>query len=138
MAAPLLISGNIRNMSAFNVATYTNKDVIAISQDSLGLQGIRIAGENLSSSASESTNVWARKLSDGDVAVAFLNTGTTAANVSCDAACFGKAGIAANASYSVVDVWTAEQLPDLSGATFTSLSLPATGGHQLIRLSPSS
>jgi len=47
MASPLLISANVRNMSAMNLATYTNKDVIAVSQDSLAKQGVRLVGGNL-------------------------------------------------------------------------------------------
>ena len=30
MASPLIISANIRNMSATNIETYTNKEVIAV------------------------------------------------------------------------------------------------------------
>ena len=47
MASPLLISANIRNMSAENLATYSNAEVIAIDQDVLGLQGTRLVGGNL-------------------------------------------------------------------------------------------
>ena len=32
MASPLLISANVRNMSAMNLATYKNKEVIAVNQ----------------------------------------------------------------------------------------------------------
>ena len=49
MAAPLLISANVRNMSAMNLETYMNKEVIAVNQDALGLQGIRVAGGSLRS-----------------------------------------------------------------------------------------
>ena len=44
MASPLLISANVLNMSAMTLATYTNKEVIAVSQDPLGEQGTRIVG----------------------------------------------------------------------------------------------
>ena len=44
LAAPLLISGNVRNMSAFTLATYSNAEVIAVNQDSLGKQGTRLVG----------------------------------------------------------------------------------------------
>ena len=36
MAAPLLIGSNVLNMSAWDYQTYTNAEVIAIDQDSLG------------------------------------------------------------------------------------------------------
>jgi len=47
MASPLLISGNVRQMTSENLATYSNVDVIAINQDSWGMQGWRIRGANL-------------------------------------------------------------------------------------------
>lgn len=39
------------------------------------------------------TNIWARPLSDGGVALGFLNNGNDATTVTCDAACFAAAGI---------------------------------------------
>eukprot|EP00043_Microstomoeca_roanoka_P012630 m.122529 g.122529 ORF g.122529 m.122529 type:complete len:235 (+) comp15548_c0_seq6:1185-1889(+) len=50
MASPLLISANIRNMSAYNLETFKNADVIAINQDPLGKQGRRLVGGDLSGS----------------------------------------------------------------------------------------
>ena len=46
-ASPLIISANIRNMSDMNVETYTNREVIAVDQDTLAVQGTRIMGYNL-------------------------------------------------------------------------------------------
>eukprot|EP01050_Picozoa_sp_SAG11_P015928 SAG11_NODE_2116_length_3792_cov_5.166802_3_plen_93_part_00 len=37
MAAPLLISGTVTNMSSYTLQTYSNRDVIAVSQDKLGM-----------------------------------------------------------------------------------------------------
>ena len=51
MASPLLISANIRNMSAMNLETYKNKEVIDVSQDSLAQQGIRVVGGPLGGSS---------------------------------------------------------------------------------------
>jgi hypothetical protein len=36
MAAPLLIGSNVLGMSAWDLETYTNTEVIAVDQDSLG------------------------------------------------------------------------------------------------------
>ena len=44
MASPLLISGNIRNMTNFNLETYKNAEVISVNQDALGKQGTRLSG----------------------------------------------------------------------------------------------
>jgi alpha-galactosidase len=38
MAAPLLIGANPSRMSAFDLQTYANKEVIAVNQDVLGVQ----------------------------------------------------------------------------------------------------
>ena len=38
MASPLIISANVRNISANVLETYLNKEAIAVNQDSLGLQ----------------------------------------------------------------------------------------------------
>ena len=41
--APLLIGCDVRNMSAATLATLTNTEVIAVNQDSLGVQGKKVA-----------------------------------------------------------------------------------------------
>lgn len=48
LAAPMLLSQNVRNMSAFRLATYTNPEVIAVSQDAMGRQGALLGGGPLS------------------------------------------------------------------------------------------
>lgn len=44
MASPLLISGDIRKLSPYVLETYKNSEVIAVNQDLLGKQGVRLAG----------------------------------------------------------------------------------------------
>jgi hypothetical protein len=51
MASPLLISGDVRSMSAFNLNTYSNVDVIRVDQDVLGKQGERLVGGPFTSMA---------------------------------------------------------------------------------------
>ncbi len=46
MAAPIMISSDVRNMSNETKELYLNKDMIAINQDSLGVQGHRISDKN--------------------------------------------------------------------------------------------
>lgn len=53
MASPLLISANVRNMSAANMETYKNERVIAVNQDPLGKQGVRLVGGKLSGRSSD-------------------------------------------------------------------------------------
>lgn len=47
MASPLIISGNLRNLTAYNYETYTNPEVIAVDQDPLTKQGIRLVGGDM-------------------------------------------------------------------------------------------
>ncbi|XP_065846502.1 probable alpha-galactosidase isoform X3 [Oscarella lobularis] len=48
MASPLLISSNVRNLSLYALETYSNAEVIAVNQDPLGKQGMRLYGGSLS------------------------------------------------------------------------------------------
>ncbi|MCV9387004.1 glycoside hydrolase family 27 protein [Reichenbachiella ulvae] len=65
-AAPLIAGNDIRNMSPETVEILTNKDVIAIDQDTLGVQGYKHIDE-------EDYEVWVKPLAGGEVAVLFLN-----------------------------------------------------------------
>jgi len=66
MAAPLITGNDLRNMSPATKETLTNREVLAIDQDPLGVQGFRYA-------AKDSLETWLKPLADGKWAVAFLN-----------------------------------------------------------------
>lgn len=55
MAAPLLMSSNVRNLTAFQLETYSNVEVIAVDQDILGRPGQRLVGGDLSGGGSDTT-----------------------------------------------------------------------------------
>jgi alpha-galactosidase len=114
MAAPLIAGNDIRNMSAATQTILKNPRLIAINQDSLGRQGAQVAGD-------ANQRVLAKRLSNGDVAVALFNQSSATRTISTTAAAVGKTG---SSSYSLVDAW--------SGATTTtsgtiSASVPAHG-----------
>ena len=67
MAAPLMAGNDLRTMSADTRAILTNLEVIAIDQDSLGVQG-RLVEEN-----SEGLQVFMKPLRDGSRAVVLFN-----------------------------------------------------------------
>ena len=69
VAAPLIMGNDVRNMTQSTRDILLNRDAIAINQDKAGLQGGRITPFG-------TTEVWARNLSDGSVAVALLNKGS--------------------------------------------------------------
>lgn len=94
MAAPLLVSTDLRTMTPATVSILTNREVIAVDQDPLGLQGVRIADRG-------PHQVWLRTLADGSRAVLFFNTGPRAAILEMSAA---RAGLA-HAPYVVRDLW---------------------------------
>jgi alpha-galactosidase len=96
MAAPLIAGNDITTMPADVRTVLTNADVIAINQDPAGRQARRVRDDG-------SSEVWAKTLDDGSVAVALLNRSTGTATVSTTASQIGMAGAS---SYSLVDVWT--------------------------------
>jgi alpha-galactosidase len=67
MAAPLMAGNDVRSMSAETRAILLNTEVIAVDQDSLGVQGMLVAEE------SPGLQVWVKRLADGSRAVALLN-----------------------------------------------------------------
>ncbi|HEY1208955.1 MAG TPA: glycoside hydrolase family 27 protein [Terracidiphilus sp.] len=68
LAAPLLAGNDLPNMKPEIKAILTNRDVIAIDQDSLGTQGSRVYSEG-------EVDVWKRPLAGGAVAIAVINAG---------------------------------------------------------------
>ena len=82
------------------------------------------------------TNVWARPLSNGDVALAFLNNGAANTSVTCDAACFAAAGLADAAGRRVRDLLAHADLAPLAPPFSVTMPVGAAGAAAAIRLSP--
>ena len=74
MAAPLILGNDITNMTPETLATISNKDVIAIDQDPLGVQGLRLKKEG-------ALQYWFKPLEGGDWAFCILNGGDEDATV---------------------------------------------------------
>jgi alpha-galactosidase len=68
LAAPLLAGNDLPNMKPEIKAILTNRDVIAIDQDSLGKQGARIYSDG-------EVEVWTRHLAGGALAIAVVAAG---------------------------------------------------------------
>ncbi|MEO6707578.1 MAG: glycoside hydrolase family 27 protein [Ginsengibacter sp.] len=66
MAAPLIAGNDIRKMTKQTEDILTNKDVIAIDQDSLGIQGFKYSDQ-------DSLQIWFKPLQNDEWAVCFLN-----------------------------------------------------------------
>ncbi len=69
MAAPLMAGNDIRSMTKETREILLNKEVIAINQDSLGVQGFRFCDNY------QGVEIWIKPLKNGDWAVCFLNRG---------------------------------------------------------------
>jgi alpha-galactosidase len=141
MASPLLISGNIRNMSSMNIATYTNSEIIAVNQDVLGKQGTRVVGSSMSSPGA--TNVWSKELSNGDVAIAFANTKSTPEDITCDVKCFEKIFSEATATAAsktvpselcAKDLWSGVKSTVEMSVGFVAHAVSQDGGIVLVRV----
>jgi alpha-galactosidase len=88
LASPLLAGNDLRTMTPTIHDILTNREVIAIDQDSLGVQATRVwASED---SASVRKEIWTRPLAKGGNAVAVFNRGPDSAQVTVD---FAKLGI---------------------------------------------
>ncbi len=66
LSSPLFTGNDYRKMSKETLAILTNKELIAVNQDKLGIQGFK-------HSAEDGLEVWVKPLSDGNWAVTFLN-----------------------------------------------------------------
>ena len=95
MAAPLMAGNDVRAMSTATRDILTNPEVIAVDQDSLGVQGMLVR------EGPPQLQVWAKPLKDGARAVALLNRGDTSAKVT---ARFDRLGIRTD-SAAVRDLW---------------------------------
>ncbi|MFI6014618.1 glycoside hydrolase family 27 protein [Streptomyces sp. NPDC051243] len=95
MGAPLMAGNDIRTMSADVSAILRNPRLLAVNQDSLGAGGRRVRDDG-------NTEVFAKPLSDGSVAVGLLNRGESTATVTTTAAQVGLTG----GSFTLTDLWT--------------------------------
>ncbi|KAH6716597.1 glycoside hydrolase superfamily [Leptodontidium sp. MPI-SDFR-AT-0119] len=77
VASPLLIGSDVRTLDVYSLQTLSNKEVIEINQDPLG-----ISAETVGIGEDEDLQVYAKEMSDGSYAVALLNRGSFTAEMS--------------------------------------------------------
>ena len=75
LAAPLMAGNDLRKMSGQTKAILTNKEVVAIDQDALGIEGFRYY-------AFDGIEIWVKPLVNNELAVCFLNRSANPHNVS--------------------------------------------------------
>ncbi len=125
IAAPLMAGNDVRHMTPEIRAILTDRDVIAIDQDSLGKQGFRALAE-----PSKSIEVWARELSNGEWAVCALNTSATAADLTVT---WDRFRWFLKGDYALHDLWTKQAAGDTRAPTTVHV---ASHDVVLFRLTP--
>jgi alpha-galactosidase len=95
MASPLIAGNDLRSMNSATQTILKNQNLIAINQDTLGLQATQVSNDG-------TRRVLAKRLANGDVAVALFNQGSGTTTISTTAAAIGKTGT----SFTLRDAWT--------------------------------
>jgi alpha-galactosidase len=122
LAAPLMISDDLRTISKQSLSALSNKQVIAIDQDPAGQQGVNV-------SFSGNGEVWAKLMLNNNVAIALLNRGSSPVALSTTAAAVG---LPAAASYTVTNVWSGQH----STSTGSFSATVAADSTVLLRVAP--
>jgi alpha-galactosidase len=150
LAAPLLAGNDIANMSADTRSILLNKEVIAVDQDPMGIQGHRIKHTGGSPTPVDPTTaktdhdkkvepesefandqeVWVKQMADGGRTVVLLNRGPAPAQIS---ATWPEIGYPADLPANVRDLWAAKDLGKLSGSY--SATVPSHG-VVMLRIKP--
>jgi alpha-galactosidase len=118
MAAPLIASTDIRTMSSETRRILTNREVIAVDQDPLGLQGTVVVW-------SHDREVLMKPLANGDRAVVLLNRGGQGTQINVSA---GDLGLRKTPRYAVRDLWTH------AGLFFTNTVSAFVAPHSVVML----
>jgi alpha-galactosidase len=105
LAAPLAAGNDLRTMSPEIHDTLTNKEVIAVDQDPLGIQGRRVRRDG-------ALDVWVKQLKDGSRAVVLLNRGTAGQTMTVD---WEDLGYPAHLGAVVRDLWSHQDLGKFTG-----------------------
>jgi alpha-galactosidase len=104
LASPLMAGNDLRSMSPEIAEILTNREVIAVDQDPLGMQGRRVKRNG-------ELEVWSKQLADGGRAVVLFNRGAKAAEISVS---WTDIGYPPHLTAKVRDLWAHKDLGNLS------------------------
>src|SRR5579863_1251257 len=106
--APLLVGADLAKLSAETLAMLINPAVVAVDQDALGLQAVKVAEPD------KGVQVWAKPLSaPGTKAVLLLNRTGVSAHVS---VAWKDLGFAEDGPATVKDLWAEKELGSFNGS----------------------
>lgn len=113
MKAPLLIGCDVRNMTAETYEIVTNKEVIAVNQDSLGVQGRKVHTYG----PDNCFQIWAGPLSGDRLVMALWNRCSKPATVTAE---WSSLGLHPSSSFSIKDLWKHEYASLDATASFSA------------------
>ncbi|MGA2329777.1 MAG: alpha-galactosidase [Bryobacteraceae bacterium] len=105
LAAPLMAGNDLRTMPPEIHDILTNKEVIAVDQDPLGIQGRRVRRDG-------DLDVWVKQLKDGSRAVVLLNRGKAERTMTVD---WEDLGYPSHLGAAVHDLWSHQDLGKFTG-----------------------
>jgi len=118
-ASPLIMGNDMRKVANDSMDILLNEHAIAVSQDPLGQMGIRLTGDT-------SAQIWARKMENGDVAVALYNRDDAAAGAADITVQFNMTGINLYTDVDVFDIWEKTSAGTFS-KEYTAKAVPSHG-----------
>jgi alpha-galactosidase len=124
LAAPLIAGNDIANMSASTREILTNREVIAVNQDPLGVQGDRVWKEG-------DLEIWARPLDGGGRAVVLFNRSDAPADITVR---WSHLHYPSHLTAQVRDLWTHRDFPR-ARQHFTARDVPSHG-VVMVRIQP--
>jgi alpha-galactosidase len=105
LSAPLVIGCDLEQLDTFTIGLLSNDEVLALDQDALGQQAVRVATLG-------QVDIFAKDLEDGSKALGFFNRGGDIAKIN-----FNKLGyIGLSGAYHVRDLWRQTYLSDVKNA----------------------
>jgi alpha-galactosidase len=122
-SAPLIAGNDMAHMTPEISEILLNKDVIAVDQDPMGIQGHRVQKDG-------DLEVWSKQLADGGRAVVLLNRGDKPATISAD---WREIGYPAKLPADVRDLWAHKDLARHTGNF--SAEVPANASV-MVRITP--
>ena len=123
LAAPLIAGNDLKNMTPEIKEILTNKEVLAVDQDAMGMQGRR-------TNKNGELEVWAKQLHDGSRAVVLFNRGASEAEISAN---WEDLGYPSGLPAVVRDLWNKKDLGKFAGKFDAKV---ASHGVVMVRIMP--
>lgn len=122
-AAPLILGNDLSKMSDSIFSILTNREVIAVDQDSLGYQGRKVRTDG-------NVQIWTKKLKNGAWAVVLVNDGAVSANSSVTWSDIGESDT--TRTFPVRDLWQHKIVSQSAKGCYAVNNIPAHGTVHLV------